>query len=214
MRNPPQQCRALAVRQSPTRVRRWHCRRKARFLRGATVACGYTTAVADIYSQAQRSKLMARIRSRGNARTELALARIFRAFRITGWRRQLVLRCETPAPRGRGAVISPPGRASFQVRPDFIFPKLRLAVFVDGCFWHGCPQHGTQPKGNAAFWRKKFAANVARDRRADRALRRAGWRVLRIWEHELARKREARLVRRLRRWFRSRPSSSAQPEKA
>jgi len=148
--------------------------------------------VADIYSQAQRSKLMARIRSRGNARTELALVRIFRAFRITGWRRQIALRCEASASQSR---------PNFQVRPDFIFPKLRLAVFVDGCFWHGCPEHGTKPKGNAAFWRKKLAANVARDRRADRALRPAGWRVLRIWEHELARKREAQLVRRLRRWF-------------
>ena len=173
-------------------MRLWHGRRAACFLRGAAVACGYTTSVADIYSQAQRSKLMARIRSRGNARTELALVRIFRAFRITGWRRQIVLSCEAPASQSR---------PNFQVRPDFIFPKLRLAVFVDGCFWHGCPEHGTKPKGNAAFWRKKLTANVARDRRADRALRRSGWRVLRIWEHELARKREAQLVRRLRRWF-------------
>jgi DNA mismatch endonuclease (patch repair protein) len=156
---------------------------------------------------------MARIRSRGNARTELALARIFRAFQITGWRRQISLRCEAPASRGRSVPTNAPSRATFQVRPDFIFPKLRLAVFVDGCFWHGCPQHGTKPKGNAAFWRKKFAANVARDRRADRALRRAGWRVLRIWEHELARKREAQLVRRLRRWFDSGLTSPAQAEK-
>lgn len=182
-------------------MRFWPGRRETCFLRGAAVACGYTTSVADIYSQAQRSKLMARIRSRGNARTELALVRIFRAFRITGWRRQIALRCEAPASRGRSVPTYAPSRATFQVRPDFIFPKLRLAVFVDGCFWHGCPEHGTKPKGNAAFWRKKLAANVARDRRADRALRRAGWRVLRIWEHELARKREAQLVRRLRRWF-------------
>lgn len=191
---------------------RWRGRREARFLRGAAVACGYTTAVADIYSQAQRSRLMARIRSRGNARTELALVRIFRAHRVIGWRRQIALRYETPALRGRGAVTTARGRAKFQVRPDFIFPKLRLAVFVDGCFWHGCPEHGTKPKGNAAFWRKKFAANIARDRRADRALRRAGWRVLRIWEHELARKCKAQFTRRLWRWFGRRPTSSAQAE--
>jgi DNA mismatch endonuclease (patch repair protein) len=85
------------------------------------------------------------------------------------------------------------------VRPDFVFPKLRLAVFVDGCFWHACPVHATQPRNNAAFWRRKLAANTARDRAVNRALRASGWRVLRLWEHELARKQEARLLGRLRR---------------
>jgi DNA mismatch endonuclease, patch repair protein len=86
-----------------------------------------------------------------------------------------------------------------RVRADFVFQKLRLAVFVDGCFWHACPLHATKPKGNAAFWRKKLAANRARDRRVNRELKRAGWRVLRLWEHELARKNEARLLGRIRR---------------
>ena len=89
--------------------------------------------------------------------------------------------------------------AAFRVRPDFVFPKHRLDVFVDGCFWHGCPQHATKPRNNAAFWRKKFAANTRRDRLVTRTLRNGGWHVLRIWEHELARKNEARLVARLRR---------------
>jgi DNA mismatch endonuclease (patch repair protein) len=71
------------------------------------------------------------------------------------------------------------------VRPDFVFLKLRVAVFVDGCFWHGCPRHATEPRNNAAFWRKKFAANKSRDRLVTRALLRASWRVVRIWEHEL-----------------------------
>jgi DNA mismatch endonuclease (patch repair protein) len=84
------------------------------------------------------------------------------------------------------------------VRPDFVFPKLRLAVFVDGCFWHACPKHATKPRKNAAFWRKKFAANQARDRLLTRTLRRVGWRVMRLWEHELKHDREARLIRRLR----------------
>ena len=97
------------------------------------------------------------------------------------------------------------GITPFRVRPDFVFPKLRLAVFVDGCFWHGCPRHGNQPANHRAFWRRKLAANVARDRRVNRALRAAGWRVLRIWEHELARKRQAVLVRRLRRAVRQPP---------
>jgi DNA mismatch endonuclease (patch repair protein) len=66
------------------------------------------------------------------------------------------------------------------VRPDFVFPKRRLAVFVDGCFWHACPIHATKPRNHAAFWRKELAANRARDRKVNRFLRAAGWRVLRI----------------------------------
>ena len=154
----------------------------------------------DVFTQAKRSDVMSRIRSRGNKDTELALMSVFRAHRITGWRRQVEVR--SLKVEGRRIV---PARTSqltpltFRVRPDFVFPKLRLAVFVDGCFWHGCPLHETKPRNNAAFWRKKFAANKARDRLVTRTLRRAGWRVLRIWEHELARKREKRLVARLRR---------------
>ena len=75
----------------------------------------------------------------------------------------------------------------------------RLAVFVDGCFWHGCPLHATQPKQNAQFWREKIARNRARDRLVTRTLRTLGWRVLRIWEHELKPKNEPRLLARLRR---------------
>jgi DNA mismatch endonuclease (patch repair protein) len=70
---------------------------------------------------------------------------------------------------------------------------------VDGCFWHGCPKHGTQPKGNRAFWKKKFERNQTRDRLVNRTLRSQGWRVLRIWEHELAKKNEVRLLRRIQR---------------
>ena len=149
----------------------------------------------DVFTKAKRSAVMSRIRSRGNARTELALVRVFRALRITGWRRHVSLALQVQGPKPK--LQSRGGR----VRPDFVFRKQRAAVFVDGCFWHGCPQHGTKPRGNAAFWRKKFAANVARDRRVTRSLRRAGWRVLRIWEHELARKREARLAARLNRFL-------------
>lgn len=67
---------------------------------------------------------------------------------------------------------------------DIAFPTPRVAVFVDGCFWHGCPVHGTSPKNNAAWWRAKIDANVARDRDTDRRLREAGWAVVRVWEHE------------------------------
>jgi DNA mismatch endonuclease (patch repair protein) len=120
---------------------------------------------------------MSRIRSRGNKKTELALMQVFRQNKITGWRRH---------------------QPVFG-KPDFIFPNSKLAIFVDGCFWHGCPKHGTQPAGNRSFWKRKFARNQARDRLVNRTLRRAGWQVLRIWEHELARKNEAHLLRRIQR---------------
>lgn len=67
---------------------------------------------------------------------------------------------------------------------DAAFTRRRLAVFVDGCFWHCCPEHGSSPRSNTAYWAPKLAANVARDRRVDAALTDAGWTVLRIWEHE------------------------------
>jgi DNA mismatch endonuclease (patch repair protein) len=69
-------------------------------------------------------------------------------------------------------------------RADIIFPTQRLAVFVDGCFWHGCPVHGTWPKQNAEFWREKIETNRRRDAETDRHLRSANWRVVRVWEHE------------------------------
>jgi DNA mismatch endonuclease (patch repair protein) len=131
----------------------------------------------DVFTKSKRSEVMSRIRGRGNKDTEVALAKLLRANGITGWRRH---------------------QPVFG-KPDFIFRKVRLAVFVDGCFWHGCPKHATRPKSNAAFWRRKLAANKARDRLVTRTLRARGWHVLRIWEHELARKNEARLMRRIRR---------------
>lgn len=71
-----------------------------------------------------------------------------------------------------------------RVRPDVVFTRRKVAVFVDGCFWHVCPEHGRQPTTNAWYWSPKLAGNVARDRRADAALTEAGWTVVRIWEHE------------------------------
>lgn len=68
-------------------------------------------------------------------------------------------------------------------KADVVFPRLRIAVYVDGCFWHSCPQHATFPRNNAQWWADKLAGNVARDRDTDRVLRDAGWTVVRIWEH-------------------------------
>ena len=82
-------------------------------------------------------------------------------------------------------------------KPDFVFSKLKTAVFVDGCFWHGCPRHATKPKTRAAFWAAKLNGNRARDRKVNRLLRAKGWRVIRIWEHELKRSNLPRLLKRL-----------------
>jgi DNA mismatch endonuclease (patch repair protein) len=82
---------------------------------------------------------------------------------------------------------------------DLVFSKARVAVFLDGCFWHGCPIHATQPKTNAEFWQTKITRNQARDRLVTRTLRARGWRALRIWEHELAKKNAGRLAVRFRR---------------
>jgi DNA mismatch endonuclease (patch repair protein) len=67
---------------------------------------------------------------------------------------------------------------------DIVFQRLKVAIFVDGCFWHGCPIHGTWPKANAEFWRKKIETNRQRDLDTNRRLEKAGWKVIRIWEHE------------------------------
>jgi len=120
----------------------------------------------DVFTKAKRSAVMSRIRGHGNKDTELALMKLLRQHRITGWRRH----------------------QKVFGKPDFIFKQVRLALFVDGCFWHGCPKHCKIPAGNRAFWKKKFAANKARDGRVNRELRRLGWRIIRIWEHDLAKR--------------------------
>jgi DNA mismatch endonuclease, patch repair protein len=84
-------------------------------------------------------------------------------------------------------------------RPDFVFRSNRVVIFVDGFFWHGHPKLGHLPKTNREFWRKKIERNRRRDREVNNYLRERGWTVVRIWEHELARRNEARVVRRLRR---------------
>lgn len=78
-------------------------------------------------------------------------------------------------------------------RVDIVFRRAKVAVFVDGCFWHSCPKHGTQPKANAAWWAAKLRANVQRDRETTRELRRAGWHVIRVWEHEDPQRAAARI---------------------
>ena len=111
-----------------------------------------------------RGELMARVRSKGNETTEKRLVRLFREWRLTGWRRNQSL----------------PGR------PDFVFSKEKTLVFVDGCFWHGHNCRNLTSKTNQKAWHDKIARTQARDRRNNRLLRQLGWKVIRIWECRLA----------------------------
>lgn len=113
-----------------------------------------------------RGQLMSRVRSNGNATTEKRLVLLLREAGLTGWRRHKSL----------------PGR------PDFVWPKIKVAVFVDGCFWHGhdCGRNLT-PRTNGEAWHAKIGGNQLRDRKMTRFLRHEGWNVIRVWECQLAR---------------------------
>jgi DNA mismatch endonuclease (patch repair protein) len=119
---------------------------------------------------------MSRIKSCNNERTELRLLRILRRTKICGWKRHQSL----------------PGR------PDFTFRSERVVVFVDGCFWHKCPFHCRPPRLNSDYWLPKLERNRLRDRRVDRDLKQKGWKVVRIWEHELGHRDDRVVVRRIR----------------
>jgi DNA mismatch endonuclease (patch repair protein) len=130
--------------------------------------------MADFLTQKQRSERMALIKGKNNKSTELQLIQIFRKQKITGWRRNKQL-------------IG---------KPDFVFPKHHVAIFVDGCFWHCCPKCYIRPRTNQVFWDKKRERNKKHDRKVTRELKRLGWKVLRLWEHEL--KNEAKVSHKVR----------------
>jgi DNA mismatch endonuclease (patch repair protein) len=119
--------------------------------------------VADNLTKEQRSYAMSQIRSRGNSSTEQALIATMRGAGLSGWRRKSLL-CG---------------------KPDFVFPRFRTVVFVDGCYWHGCPKCGLASKSNTGYWMPKIEGNRNRDKANTRQLRKNGWTVVRIWEHEL-----------------------------
>jgi DNA mismatch endonuclease, patch repair protein len=118
----------------------------------------------DPLSKAERSALMAKVRNQGNKSTEGVVERGLTSARICGWIKH---------PR------------TILGSPDFYFPQLRIAIFVDGCFWHSCPKCGRIPKSRVTFWVAKIADNRRRDNRVRRRLRSSGVHVLRLWEHEL-----------------------------
>lgn len=117
--------------------------------------------MSDVLTPSQRSFCMARNRAK-NTKPEIAL-------RSSLWRRGLRFRVHY----------------SLIGRPDVVFTKSSLAVFVDGCFWHSCPEHGAKPKANAEFWNAKLTRNKQRDVEVTHRLRLKGWTVLRFWEHEI-----------------------------
>lgn len=133
----------------------------------------------DVLSTEARSVLMARVRSHGNKSTELKLIEIFKANGIKGWRR----------------------KQNLVGKPDFVFRKARVCVFVDGCFWHGCGKCYRAPGSNQAYWSTKITKNRTRDRLVTRELKASGWQVIRIWEHHLAEKERGRLLSRLRKYL-------------
>lgn len=115
-------------------------------------------------SSHEASLRMARVRQKGTG-AELSLRKELHG-------RGLLYRLQVP-------LLTKPRRVG-----NIVFPRVRVAVFVDGCFWHGCPVHASLPKSNAQFWRDKIEATRARDADTDRRLSASGWRVIRVWAHE------------------------------
>ncbi len=117
----------------------------------------------DTFSKSERSKIMASVKSRGNKSTELQFVSILKDKGIRGWRRNYPL-------------IG---------NPDFVFPRQKIAVFIDGCFWHKCPKHCRLPASNKDYWNNKIEKNKIRDNKITKTLRANDWQVIRIWEHEI-----------------------------
>ena len=126
----------------------------------------------DSLSKTTRSRCMAAVKSRGNKSTERKLARLLRHQKLKGWRTHYPI----------------------EGTPDFCWPKIKVALFVDGCFWHGCPLCYIAPKSNVEFWIKKLQKSRSHDRAVTFHLRRKGWRVLRVWECSLS---DARTITRI-----------------
>lgn len=119
--------------------------------------------MADVYSKEKRSQVMSLVRSKKNKTTELKLIEIFKQNGIVGWRRNYKVKGH----------------------PDFVFLDRKIAIFVDGCFWHGHDCRNTRPAENAEFWQRKRERNIAHDKEITLLFERRGWTVIRIWECEL-----------------------------
>lgn len=131
--------------------------------------------MSDVFGKDDRSEIMRKVKARGNKSTELRLIEIFQKNRITGWRRNY----------------------SVKGHPDFVFLNKKVAIFVDGCFWHGHDCRNTRPEDNKDYWQKKRERNIRHDEEINALFISRGWLILRIWECELKKKNEADLIKKL-----------------
>ncbi len=129
----------------------------------------------DVFSTEKRSQIMRRVRSKKNSSTELALIKCFHELSIHGWKRNY-------------NVIG---------HPDFVFPNKKIAIFVDGCFWHGHDCRNTRPSTNKEYWDKKRNRNIEHDKQVTTRFENRGWTVIRIWECELKKKNRKILLEKL-----------------
>lgn len=129
----------------------------------------------DVFNKEKRSEIMRAVKSSKNKSTEENLIAYFKENSITGWRR------------------------NYKVygKPDFVFPNLRIAIFADGCFWHGHNCRNTHPQQNKEYWQRKITRNMARDMDVTEHLEKLGWNVIRIWECELTKKKRKLLEEKL-----------------
>ena len=131
--------------------------------------------MADVFDGKKRSEIMKKVRSRNNKSTELKLIQVFRENSIKGWRRGYPVKGH----------------------PDFVFLDKKIAVFVDGCFWHGHDCRNTRPADHAEYWAKKRERNIRHDKEVTAMFEQRGWRVIRIWECELKKKNRELLLRKI-----------------
>lgn len=131
--------------------------------------------MSDIYNKEKRSEVMRNIKSKGNKTTEIRLIELFNEEGIKGWRRGYPVKGH----------------------PDFVFLSKRIAVFVDGCFWHGHDCRNTKPKNNEVFWTKKIDGNIEHDKSVTKMFERRGWRVIRIWECEFREENRKSLIEKI-----------------
>lgn len=130
----------------------------------------------DVFSKSKRSEVMSKVRSKGNASTEMRLISYFKAHGVKGWRRGYAVKG----------------------KPDFVFLERKIAVFTDGCFWHGHDCRNTRPSANREFWEEKRRKNIERDRAVVARFEARGWTVIRVWECELKPKNAEILERKLK----------------
>ena len=131
--------------------------------------------MADIFDKQQRSQIMRKVKSSGNKSTELRLISVFKENNISGWRRNYAVKGH----------------------PDFVFLKMKIAFFVDGCFWHGHDCRNTTPSDNKEYWDRKRQRNIQHDREVTAIFEARGWTVIRIWECELKKKNVTILLKKL-----------------